>query len=87
MKLINYFISEFHQLWKAGVTAHLDLDTHAGQAWVGLRAPLGQFGQPRQNPPQSPTHRQYPPQSPTHLSPFYYCRQECRKAAKALMLL
>ena len=84
MTLINYFISEFHQLWKAGVTAHLDLlDTHSRQAWVGLRAPLGQFGQPRQNPPQSPTHRQYPPQSPTHRSPSSYPRQERRKAAKA----
>ena len=36
------FISKFHQLWKAGVTAHLNLDTHAGQAWVGLRVQLGQ---------------------------------------------
>ena len=73
MTLINYFISEFHQLWKAGVTAHLDLDTHAGQAWVGLRAQLGQLGQ----------LRQYPPQSPTHRSPSYYHRQKRRKAAKA----
>ena len=58
---------------KAGVTAHLDLDTHAGQAWVGLRAQLGQLGQ----------LHQYPPQSPTHRSPSYYRRQESRKAAKA----
>ena len=72
----------FHQLWKAGDTAHLDLDTHAGQAWIGLRTPLGHSGQPRQYPPQTPTHRQYPSQSPTHRSPSYYCRQERRKAAK-----
>ena len=51
----------FHQLWKAGDTAHLDLDTHAGQAWIGLRTPLGHFGQPRQYPPQN---RQYPPKLP-----------------------
>ena len=25
----------------AGETAHLDLDTHAGEAWVGLRVQLG----------------------------------------------
>ena len=73
----------FHQLWKAGDTAHLDLDIHAGQAWIGLRTPLGHSGQPRQYPPQTPTHRQYPPRSPTHLSPSYFCRQERRKAAKA----
>ena len=34
-------MQKFQQLWSAGITAHLDLDTHAGQAWVGLRAQLG----------------------------------------------
>ena len=29
------------KLWKAGVTAHLDIDTHAGTAWFGLRFLLG----------------------------------------------
>ena len=79
----------FHQLWKAGDTAHLDLDTHAGQAWIGLRTPLGYFGQPRQYPsqtrqysPHTPTHHQYPPRSPTHCSPSYNHRQERRKATK-----
>ena len=83
---LQSFITKFHQLCKAGATAHLDLDTHAGQAWVGLRVQLGQPGQPHQYPPQSPTHRQpcqYPPQSPIYRSPSYYCRQERRKAAKA----
>ena len=77
------FINIFHQLWKDGDTAHLDLDTHAGQAWIGLRTPLGHSGQLRQYPPQTPTHHQYPPQSPTYHSPSYYRRQELRKAAKA----
>ena len=36
---LNTFVQKFQQLWSAGITAHLDLDTHAGQAWVGLRAP------------------------------------------------
>ena len=88
MKL-HYFINMFHQLWKAGDTAHLDLDTHAGQAWIGLRTPLGHFGQPRkypppncQYPPQTPTNCQYPPLTPTHRSPSYYRRQERRKSAK-----
>ena len=80
---LNSFINMFHQLWKAGDTAHLNLDTHAGQAWIGLRTPLGYSGQPRQYPPQTPTHRQYSTQSPNHRSPSYYRRQECRKAAKA----
>ena len=38
---INSFVEKFHQLWKAGFTAHLDIDTHAGEAWVGLRVKLG----------------------------------------------
>ena len=83
---LHSFITKFHQLCKAGATAHLDLDTHAGQAWVSLRVQLGQPGQPHQYPSQSPTHRQprqYPPQSPIHRSPSYYRRQERRKAAKA----
>ena len=38
---IEDFLKKFHQLWSNGLTAHLDLDTHAGQAWVGLRVKLG----------------------------------------------
>ena len=38
---LDSFIWKFNQLWKAGLTAHLDLDTHAGSAWVGLRVQLG----------------------------------------------
>ena len=74
---LHSFITKFHQLCKAGATAHLDQDTNAGQAWVGLRVQLGLPGQPHQYPPQSPTHRQprqYPPQSPIYCSPSYYRR-------------
>ena len=35
------FVYKFNQLWSAGHSAHLDLDTHAGRAWVGLRVQLG----------------------------------------------
>ena len=38
---IHSFVEKFHQLWKAGLSAHLDIDTHAGEAWVGLRVKLG----------------------------------------------
>ena len=77
----------FHQLWKAGDTAHLNLDTHAGQAWIGLRTPLGHFGQPRQYPPQTPTHCQYPPQSPTHRSHPTIIDRNVGKQLRLLMLL
>ena len=32
---------KFKQLWKSGLDAHLDLNTSAGKAWVGLRLQLG----------------------------------------------
>ena len=35
------FIQKFYRLWSDGHTAHLDLDTCAGKAWVGLRVQLG----------------------------------------------
>jgi hypothetical protein len=38
---LDTFIQKFYQLWNAGHTAHLDVDTHAGKAWVGLRVQLG----------------------------------------------
>ena len=38
---LNSFIFKFNQLWHSGISAHLDIDTHAGEAWVGLRVHLG----------------------------------------------
>ena len=64
---LNSFLLKFHQLRKSGVTAHLDVDTYAGQAWVGLRVMLG----PIQH---QPAHR--------HRSPSYFRRQEKRRAAR-----
>ena len=88
--MIHSFIIIFHQLWKAGDTAHIDLNTHTGQAWIGIRTPLGHYRQPHQYPPQdppyppqTPTHHKYPPHSHTYRSPSYFHRQQRRKAAKA----
>ena len=53
---LQSFIQKFQQLWQTGLSAHLDLDTHAGQAWVGLRVRLGQApGHPHQE--HFPTHQ------------------------------
>ena len=91
---LHSFINTFHQLWKAGETAHLDLNTHAGQAWIGIRTPLGYYGQTHphnHNVPQTHhTHTQNPPhtpQTPTHQqhhthtkrSPSYFRRLQRRK--------
>ena len=34
MAQVQSFVYKFQQLWAAGETVHLDLDTHAGKAWV-----------------------------------------------------
>ena len=44
---IDSFIKKFKFLWKSGFDAHMDVDTHAGQAWVGLRVGLGVHGPPQ----------------------------------------
>ena len=38
---LDSFILKFKSLWYSGIDAHLDVETHAGQAWVGLRVGLG----------------------------------------------
>ena len=53
---LDTFVHKFHQLWNAGYNAHLDLDTRAGVAWVGLRVQLGHVPGPlhhQVNPPFS----------------------------------
>ena len=67
---LDSFIRKFHQLWRAGQTAHLDIDTHAGQAWVGLRVQLGHV--------PGPPYQHVPPPS-RRRSPAYQRRQERRR--------
>jgi hypothetical protein len=40
-KEIDGFNQKLRNLWQTGLDAHLDIDTHGGQAWVGLRVRLG----------------------------------------------
>ena len=54
---LETFVRKFHQLWNYGLTAHLDLDTHAGNAWVGLRVQLGQVPGPPHQPVHQHVHR------------------------------
>ena len=69
---LSSFVSKFHQLRRAGLTAHLDVDTCAGKAWVGLRVML----EPVQHPHSWD-------QNLRRRSPSYFRRQERRKAARA----
>ena len=64
---LSSFVSKFLQLKKAGATAHLDVDTRAGEAWVRLSVQLDQGSVKK----------------PRKRSPCYYRRQERRKAAAA----
>ena len=76
---LDTFVRKFHQLWNDGITAHLDVDTHAGNAWVGLRVQLGQVpGPPHQHVQQPPQqiHRKFE-------SPSRKKRRARREAARA----
>ena len=75
MTELDTSVKKFHQLWKTGQNAHLDLESHAGVAWVGLRVQLGHA--------PGPQHHQVHPQfsdknkeSPSRL------RRRARRAAK-----
>ena len=52
---LDTFIVKFKQLWYSGHSAHLDIDTHAGHAWVGLRVRLGQAPGPLHHQPPKKT--------------------------------
>ena len=67
---LENFVQKFQQLRQAGYTAHLDVDTHAGQSWVALRVMLGPIKYTQKKPQQR------------HRSPSYLRRQERRKAAR-----
>ena len=62
------FVRKFFQLRQAGLTAHLDVDTQAGQVRVALSVELGAGHAPGQQPPRKSR------------SPSYYRRQTRRKA-------
>ena len=47
---LNKFVWKFKTLWNSGFDAHLDLDCHAGEAWIGLRLRLGDAGGVQQHP-------------------------------------
>ena len=72
VKELDTFIRKFYQLWNDGRTAHLDIDTHAGKAWVGLRLQLDHIP----GPPHQPHHKKA-------YSTSYQRRRERRAAVAA----
>ena len=51
---LDTFVHKFKQLWKSGLDAHLDIDTHGGEAWVGLRLRLSHAPGPHHHFPNQP---------------------------------
>ena len=77
---LDSFVKKFHQLWSAGHSAHLDLESHAGRAWVGLRVLLGPA-------PPGPLHHLLHPHQPQSFyrkpdSPSRQRRRDRRAAAR-----
>ena len=75
---LDTFVHKFYQLWNAGLNAHLDVDTHAGKAWVGLRVQLGHAPGPLHHQPH-PLFVQ--PQKKT-VTPSRHRRRARRAAAR-----
>ena len=49
---LETFVQKFRHLWKSGLDAQLNLEAHAGEAWVGLHLRLGQEPGPLHRKPQ-----------------------------------
>ena len=80
VKELDSFVKKFYQLWSAGYSAHLDLESHSGKAWVGLRVQLGHA------PPGHLQHPLHPPYPQPHYrkpdSPSRQRRRDKRAAAR-----
>ena len=72
---LDSFLLKFKCLWKTGYDAHLDFDTKAGEAWVGLRVRLGRV--------HGPLEQLFPqPQTRSRNGPSRQRRRERRAAAR-----
>ena len=74
---LDTFVHKFRQLWNAGLNAHLNLNCHAGAAYVGLQLELGHAPGPAHH----QAHPFYHPRRP--FTPSYQRRRARRSAARA----
>eukprot|EP00092_Neocalanus_flemingeri_P078449 GFUD01097580.1.p1 GENE.GFUD01097580.1~~GFUD01097580.1.p1 ORF type:complete len:227 (-),score=45.55 GFUD01097580.1:81-761(-) len=72
---LDSFVQKFQQLWNAGFIAHLDLESCAGNAWVGLRLQLGHT--------QHPHHHRVPHSSTQVLKKVESPSRQRRRARRA----
>ena len=78
---LDSFLTKFNQLWSAGHSAHLDLESHSGRAWVGLCVQLGHVPPGHLHHPLNPPQPQEPYRNGKPDSPFRQRRRERRAAA------
>ena len=86
---LHPFINIFNELWKTGETANINLNTHAGKAWINIRTPLGNYTHSPKYPTyplRTPTNHKPQPHSNTTRSPSYSRRQQRRKLARATIV-
>ena len=69
---LDTFVSKFKQLWRSGHDAHLDVESKAGKAWVGIRLCLGDD--------PGPLHQHY--NLPKTTSPSRERRRKRREASR-----
>ena len=80
VKELDSFVKKFYQLWSAGYSAHLDLESHSGKAWVGLRVQLGHAPPGHLHHPLRPAYPQPHYRKPD--SPSRQRRRDRRAAAR-----
>lgn len=72
---LDSFVSKFRHLWRIGCDAHLDINAHAGQAWLGLHVRLGHAPGPLHQDPTNHFNK-------SRNSPSRQRRRERRAAAR-----
>ena len=77
---LETFLVKFRKLWKSGEDAHLEVECHAGQAWVGLHVRLGHEPGPLQ-----PQHHFPHTAKRTRDGPSRQRRRARRAAARVLV--
>ena len=78
---LDSFIQKFKHLWHSGVNAHLDVNTHAGHAWVHLHVQLGQAPGPL-HPVFPPKRKKHSPSRERHRARRAEARQKQAEEAK-----
>ena len=81
---LDSFVTKFKRLWVTGQEAHLNFNSHGGQAWITLSVGLG--SPPPTSPPSSPPPQHCPPCSSRNGPSEAAAVQDDRLPVKLLLL-